>query len=178
MLARVCSAFVRFPFGKCSALVRAMRVWIMDDNFQEILDSLPEKRPRSRLEPYGRLIDELLRRRWTYRGIARILAEKCQLKVSSSTIHDFVRRRSRSKRNLPKRREPAPAETMRVSPAAQPKGKTRAGVEERELPPVDEVHQRIAALKQRPVPAQTSPKQFHYDPSEPLRLRPKGGKQI
>jgi len=170
---RLCSAFVRFPFGECSALVRAIRVWIMDDNFQEILDSLPEKRSRSRLEPYGRLIDELLRRRWTYRGIGRILAEKCQLKVSSSTIHDFVRRRSRSERNPSKRWAPGPTETMRVSPTAQPKGKTRASAEEQEMPQVDEVHQRIAALKRRPAPAQTSPEKFHYDPSEPLRLPPK-----
>ncbi len=64
----------------------------MDDNFQDILDSLPEKRSRSRLEPYDKLIDELLRRGWTYRGIAGIPAEKCHLKVSISTIHDFVRR--------------------------------------------------------------------------------------
>ena len=173
MQTRLCSAFVRFPFGECSELVRAIRMWIMDDNFQEILNSLPEKRSRSRLEPYGSLIDELLRRRWTYRGIARILAEKCELKVSSSTIHDFVRRRSRSKRNLPKRRAPGPAETMRVSPTAPTEGKTRASVEEQEIHAVDEVHQRIAALKRRPVPAETSPKQFHYDPSEPLRLPPK-----
>ena len=173
MRARLCSAFVRLPFGECSALVRAIPVWVMDDNFQEILDSLPEKPSRSRLEPYGRLIDELLRRRWTYRGITRILAEKCQLKVSCSTIHDFVRRRTRSRRNRPKRRAPVPAETMRVSPSARAEEKTRASVEERESPPVDEVHQRIAALKQRPAPDQTSPKQFHYDPSEPLRLPPK-----
>src|SRR5213596_3531083 len=145
MRTRVCSAFVRFPFGECSALVRAIRVWIMDDNFQDILDNLPEKPSRSRLEPYGRLIDELLRRRWTYRRIARILAEKCQLKVSCSTIHDFVRRRSRSKRNLSKRRAPGPAEIMRGRPPARSEGKTRVSAEEQEMPPVDEVHQRIAA---------------------------------
>ena len=135
----------------------------MDDNFQDILDSLPEKSSRSRLEPYGRLIEELLRRGRPYREIARILAEKCQLQVSISTIHDFVRLRSRSKRNPPKR--------QRVSPEARVEGKTRASVEKQEI--VDEVHQRITALKLRPVPAQTSPKQFHYDPNEPLRLPPK-----
>src|SRR6058998_3042492 len=126
----------------------------MNDNFQEILDSLPEKRSRSRLEPYGKLIDELLRRRWTYRGIARILTEKCELKVSSSTIHDFVRRRSRSKRNPSKRGATAPAETMRVSPTARAEGKAPARAEEQEMPPLDEVHQRIAALKLRPASAQ------------------------
>src|SRR5438034_5098526 len=140
----------------------------MDDSFQEILDSLPEKRSRSRLEPYGRLIDELLRRGWT-RGIAGILAEKCQLQVSIRTIHDFVRIRSRSKRTSPKHQAPEPSEKMKVS-TARAEGKT---AEEQEIPPVDEVQQRIAALKQRPAPAQTGPKQFHYDPSEPLRLPPK-----
>src|SRR6266516_2543824 len=150
-----------------------IRVWIMDDSLQEILDSLPEKRSRSRLEPYGRLIDELLRRGWTYRAIAGILAEKCQLQVSISTIHDFGRRlRSRSKRNPSKRRAPGPGEKMKVS-TARAEEKARASAEEQEIPPVDEVHQRITALKLRPVPAKTSPKQFHYDPSEPLRIPPK-----
>ncbi len=58
----------------------------MDDNFQDILDGLPEKRSRSRLEPYGRLIDELLRRGQTYKGIAGILAEKCQLQVKFQAV--------------------------------------------------------------------------------------------
>ena len=149
----------------------------MDDTFQDILDSLPARPSRSRLEPYGGLIEELLRRGRTYREVARILAEKCQLQVSISTIHDFVRLRSRSKRNPSKRRAPEPSEKMKVSTArAEEKtaeGKTRAKAEEQEIPPVAEVHERITALKLRPVPAQTSPKQFHYDPSEPLRLPPK-----
>ena len=45
----------------------------MDDNFQDIVDNLPEKPSRSRLEPHGRLIEELLRRGRTYREIAGIL---------------------------------------------------------------------------------------------------------
>src|SRR5438034_4267297 len=159
-------------FATRSAFVRAIRVWIMDDNFQDILDSLPEKPARSRLEPYGRLIEELLHRGRTYREIAGILAEKCQLRASISTIHDFVRLRSRSKRSPSKRRAPEPGEKMKVS-TARAEEKARASAEEQEIPPVDEVHQRITALKLRPVPAQTSPKQFHYDPSEPLRLPPK-----
>ena len=143
----------------------------MDDNFQDILDSLPARPSRSRLEPYGGLIEELLRRSRTYREIARILAEKCQLQVSISTIHDFVRLRSRSKRNPSNRRAAASAEKMKVS-IGRAEGKTRASAEEQEIPPVDEVHQRITALKLRPVPAQTNPEKFHYDPSEPLRLPP------
>jgi IS30 family transposase len=146
----------------------------MDDNFRDILDSLPAKASRSRLAPYGRLIDELLRRGRTYREIARIFAEKCQLRVSISTIHDFVRLRSRAKRSTRKRQARGPAETTTRSPRVRAEGNRPASAEKQAVPPVDEVHRRIAALKQRPVPAQTSPKQFHYDPSEPLHLPSKG----
>jgi len=64
----------------------------MDPNFDRILDNLPEKRSRSRLEPYAVLIRELLRRHRTYREIASVLLERFQLHTSISTIHDFVRR--------------------------------------------------------------------------------------
>jgi IS30 family transposase len=139
------------------------------DNFEKILNSLPEKPARSRLEPYGRLINELLRRSRTYREIARILAEKCQIQVSISTIHDFVRLRSRAKRNLPKYQTPGCAEKPAASTTVHDGEKTPARAEN-EIPGVDEVHQRIAALKQRIEPKRTSPKQFHYDPTEPLHL--------
>jgi hypothetical protein len=39
--------------------------------------------------PRSELIDELRRRRRTYREIVSVLAEKCDLRVSISTIHDF-----------------------------------------------------------------------------------------
>jgi hypothetical protein len=55
----------------------------MDDKFGGLLDSLPEKPPRSRLEPYSELIVELRRRGRTYREIARILAEKCKVQAGS-----------------------------------------------------------------------------------------------
>src|ERR1017187_5089462 len=58
----------------------------MDDKFGGLLDSLPEKPPRSRLEPYSELIVELRRRGRTYREMARILAEKCK-------VHDGARRK-------------------------------------------------------------------------------------
>jgi hypothetical protein len=44
----------------------------MDSEFRNILDSLPEKPPRSRLEPYGELIDGLRRRGRTYRDVLEI----------------------------------------------------------------------------------------------------------
>jgi hypothetical protein len=66
----------------------------MDTNFKEILNGLPDKPPRSRLEPYRELIRELRRRGRTYRDIAHILAEKCQIQVTASGVHNFVRTRS------------------------------------------------------------------------------------
>ena len=68
-----------------------MRRCPLSDKFRAILDALPEKPPRSRLEPYSELIDELRRRRRTYREIVDVLAEKCNLRASISTLHDFVR---------------------------------------------------------------------------------------
>jgi hypothetical protein len=68
----------------------------MDKRFQAILDSLPPKLPRSRLEPYWELIRELRHRGRTYREIAQILADKCHVAVAASTVHDFVRARSKA----------------------------------------------------------------------------------
>jgi len=71
----------------------------VESKFQDILNGVTAKPGRSRLEPYGELIDELRRRGLTYRDIAAILAEKCQFQVSKSAINDFVRARSRRKGN-------------------------------------------------------------------------------
>ena len=73
----------------------------MDERFQAILDSLPPKPPRSRLEPYWELIREMRRRGRTYREIAQVLSDKCQVVVATSTIHDFVQVRSRNRLRQP-----------------------------------------------------------------------------
>jgi hypothetical protein len=61
---------------------------------EKILDELPIKPPRSRLEPYREFIEELRSRGRTYRDIAEILAEKCAVQVTGSGVHDFVRTRT------------------------------------------------------------------------------------
>ena len=73
----------------------------MEDQLKQILESLPEKPPRSRLAPYREFIEELRQLGRTYRDIAAILAEKCQLRVSASAIRDFVRIHSRDKTKRP-----------------------------------------------------------------------------
>jgi hypothetical protein len=84
-------------FEVCSKFVRSGRI-AMDSPLDDILNSLPEKPPRSILNPYADLIDELRQRGWTYRGIVGVLAEKCGVKVSVSNVHHFARRRSRTGR--------------------------------------------------------------------------------
>ena len=138
----------------------------MDPDFDRILDSLPEKRSRSRLEPYGVLIKELLRRRRTYREIAFILLDRFQVRASISTIHDFVRRWSAldksSRTRTEKVRKKAGKDPTSISVKTQ--------VPNAE-PPVNsgEVQKRIAALKSRPIPAADT-KIFHYDPDQPLHI--------
>ncbi len=135
----------------------------MDDEFQEIVDSLPEKSPRSRLEPYGELIDELRRRDRTYRDIVDILAKACRLQVSISTLRDFVRARSRRKRNSAR---PNATDAVIAAPIA-PKATV---VDSAQKPSEEEVQRRIAALKARKPVTAPSVDDFHFDPTQPLRL--------
>jgi len=139
--------------------------------FQDILDSLPEKHPRSRLEPYGALIDELRRRGRTFREIADILAEKCHVETAASTIHDFVRTRSRrespgrSSNGTPKQVPLATTPAVEMGTPAAKAGAT-----------ADEVRQKIVALKVRKSVIDPTPEAFEFDPSEPLRLKKPGRK--
>src|SRR5664279_622814 len=70
----------------------------MDKALDDILKTIPEKPPNSRLTPYADLIDELRQRGSPYRGIVGVLAEKCGCRVWVSNLHHFVRRRGTAKR--------------------------------------------------------------------------------
>jgi IS30 family transposase len=95
------------------------------------------------LDPYGSLISELVRRGWTYRAIARILAEKCNIQVTVSTIHYFVHVRFRAKRNPPKFQPPKLGKKP-VGSTARDEEK-RALSAEKETLAGAEVYQRIAS---------------------------------
>lgn len=142
----------------------------MDERLREILEALPRKPPRSRLEPYREFIEELRRLGRTYREIAAILAEKCQLQVSSSAVHEFVQIRPRRKgmacpQSSPKSRRPAVAPEIDT-------GKALIKVETD-----SDIRRRIAALKLERETAEPMPERFEFDPSEPLRLKKLGGKK-
>jgi IS30 family transposase len=70
----------------------------MKFNIEAILAELPDKPPRSRLDPHLELIQELRLRKWTFQQIANLLAQKYGVGITSSGIHDFLRRRTRSAR--------------------------------------------------------------------------------
>jgi hypothetical protein len=135
----------------------------MDAKLKNILDELPDKPPRSRLEPYRGFIEELRSRGQTYRDIAKILAEKCAVQVTGSGVHDFVRSRLRA--NLTQA-ESSPNKTDQI-PAHNPVSAGTAPV----APSSDEVQRKIAALKARNARAEPSTCGFEYDPDQPLRLR-------
>src|SRR5271155_1946572 len=62
----------------------------MDPNLLSLLDSIPQKPPRSKLETHRELIRQLRRKGCTYRDIVRILHERVGLDVAVSTIHSFI----------------------------------------------------------------------------------------
>jgi hypothetical protein len=135
----------------------------MDANLKNILDELPIKPPRSRLDPYREFIKELRGRGRTYRDIAGILAEKCQVQVTGSGVHDFVRSRSRPKVS---QAQTGPTKTNQV--AVDNLG--TAGIAP-EVPSSEEVQRKIAALKARGTTAESGTRGFEYDPDQPLRLK-------
>lgn len=133
----------------------------MDANLKKILDELPDKPPRSRLEPYREFIEELRSRGRTYRDIAEILAEKCGLQVTASGVHDFVRSRTRAKDGS------AGRSTIDPRPVSKPvaAGTSPASASN------EQVQRNIAALKARTTTTEPGPPAFEYDPDQPLRLK-------
>jgi len=70
----------------------------MDPNISRLLEQIPEKPARSKLERHADVIGALRRKRRTYCEIASFFRQHLAITVAPSTIHDFVRvRRQREK---------------------------------------------------------------------------------
>jgi hypothetical protein len=130
----------------------------MDPTLLSLLDSIPQKPPRSKLETHRELIRQLRRKGCTYRDLVRILRERVGLDVAVSTIHSFIRVRAKHRKQVQYELPPLGAEPP-VKPRLSP----------------DDVASRIAALKAKPVGKNTRPKHFHFEESEPLKLVSQGG---
>ncbi len=138
-----------------------------NEQIQAILNALPDRRPRSRLEPYAQLIDQLRKLGRTYREIEQILSEKCDIHAPRSTINDFARRRHRHGKI--QKSQPSKGEKRNMPTTAHPKEK-EASRATSQPSAVDNVYQRIAVLKQPPASVAKNTEVFHYDPNEPLHL--------
>jgi IS30 family transposase len=133
---------------------------ILDPRINKLLEEIPEKPPRSKLELHADVISALRRKRLTYREIAQFFQDHLAITVAPSTIHDFVRvRRRRGKRNDVSTGAQSDVKPNRVSTPAL-----------KNIPADDEVQQRIAALKQR-TPSEAPQPVFAYEEDEPLKLR-------
>jgi hypothetical protein len=136
----------------------------MEHAQQNILASLPPRRPRSKLEPYAALIRALRARGRSYREIVTILRERRGLRVATHTVFHFVRARAR-KPVAPRPSRRQPSASTRHSPDA------RVPTSPPSSDGPDDLRTRIVALKQRaPVSPARTPKAFAYDENTPLQL--------
>jgi hypothetical protein len=137
----------------------------MENALQAILDNLPTRRRRSKLEPYAELIRALRGRGQSYREIVTILRERCGLRVAMHTVYYFVHARP------PKNGAPRPRRRPRSEPVGRA-SEVRASLLPCSPDGPEEVRARIAAvMRRRPAPA-VEKKAFEYDENEPLQLIP------
>jgi hypothetical protein len=83
----------------------------MDPTLLSLLDSIPQKPPRSKLETHRELIRQLRRKGCTYRDIVRILRERVGLDVAVSTIHSFIKVRAKHRKQVQYELPPLEAES-------------------------------------------------------------------
>jgi len=129
----------------------------MDPNLSSLLETIPQKSPRSKLETHRELIRQLRRKGCTYRDIVRILHERVGVDVAVSTIHSFVKVRAKHRKQTQYELPPPESESKSVSVSP------------------DDIASRIAALRAKPIERKAKPKHFHFEESEPLKLISQGG---
>ena len=83
----------------------------MDPTLLSLLDSIPQKPPRSKLETHRELIRQLRRKGCTYRDIVRILRERVGLDEAVSTIHSFIKVRAKHRKQVQYELPPLEAES-------------------------------------------------------------------
>ena len=134
----------------------------MDPKFEQVLNSLPPKKPRSRLEPYRELIREMRKRRCSYREIAKVLHDNFGVPVAASTVNNFVMSRLNAQNRSERNRQSLPGRIQkeRVDSFGQPR------IPQDTFRCVEDLKQPTRSKSERTV-------LFHYDEEEPLRIIPK-----
>ena len=137
---------------------------------RQLLDQVPERAPRSKLEPHREVIRELRKKRRTYAEIAAFLREHLQLSVAPSTIHDFVKTRARQARQAAVERLELPPPVS--SPSTSPQEKKPGPASSSPGLTAEAGRERIRALRVQPPTTDPKPARFAFDPTEPLTLNP------
>jgi hypothetical protein len=163
----------------------------MNSDLDTILNNLPVKPPRSRLEPHLALITEMRKRYRSYREIAQVLHDSCDLTVGLSTVHDFVRLRSKPRPRpgltgrrksglvcadinshpVSKKRADSAAKTTQgiLRNAKESKGTLGAARHSKDS---QDLARNFKDMKQQPTRPPKNKPVFSYNPDEPLRLQP------
>jgi hypothetical protein len=130
----------------------------MSDLIRQILDTLPNRAGRSALDSYRELILEMRRRGYSYRETARLLADRCGVKISHAAVHNFVRRQGRALVAEPSRTRPELGMGQRGKASGANSGD------------LEDVRDRIAAIKRATPTAAMEESDFRFDPDQPLRF--------
>jgi len=135
---------------------------LTDDELRQLLDALPERGPRSRLDPFRELIMEMRRRRYSYRDISRFLIERCGVGISHNAVRNFINRHcAPASEGRPVRA----SEDQRTWNAVEPTLPAPSATEQPQA-----VRERIEALKRRPQSGPAPDRSFRFDPGEPLNI--------
>ncbi len=138
----------------------------MDESLQTILDTLPPRPSRSKLEPYKEFIHELRRRGRSYQEIANILRDRCGVAAAVHSVYNFVHVREKAERKLRSRQNSSPRS---VETAKSPEPAKGVYLQPR-TPPGNDAWKKIETLKQRQSGSPAEEKVFVYDDNEPLKL--------
>ncbi len=92
----------------------------MSEELQNLIDELLAQAPRSKLEPYRELIFSLLDKNWRYRDIAELFKEKLGVSVAPSTLHNFVKVRSKRNRGASAMRSESKGQTVAAQSKDRP----------------------------------------------------------
>jgi hypothetical protein len=130
-------------------------LFVLTDDLQRVLESLPVAEPRSRLEPFRTFILRWRREGRSYRNIQEILASQCGLSVSYETLRKFVKLRSRPRKVQPEIEVQGEAHSQSTTVSPDEIARQRALIQD---------------LRSKPVVIREVRKRFVYDPDEPLIL--------
>jgi hypothetical protein len=155
--------------GLSSQVAFAGKVVSMEERIRQLLDQIPERTTRSKLEQHAEVIRELRRKRRTYQEIAAFFRDHLQISVAPSTIHDFVKKRTKQARIRPAQVPNSPTEYS-VGATPMPVAPTSAALQP---PSKKAARDAIQAVRAQPVATSREPSLFEFELESPLTSDPK-----